>query len=84
MDPKYKLNSENDIIIEDDSIIISSSAKVFLFEAFEKEIIELFDGIKTIREIFCYLEQDYGQSFVKEEFLEFFEILKDNEVLIEV
>lgn len=85
MNEVLKLNPENEIeeIEEYLYIMNKKNNKVYIFNEFEKDLISLFNGKKSIGEISAQLENKFEQ-YHKDEFLYFVQELIYKELLISI
>lgn len=77
----YKLIDNGRTII-DNQMIINKLEKILVFEEFETELLLKFDGSTRIEQIFKKMHEEFSDTFVETEFLDFVREMIDKEVLI--
>lgn len=80
-DEKYTFNKEIKITEVDGTLVVESSDKIYVFEEFERSIIDYFNGENTVSEISEKLNETYKDSYNEKEFWEFLENLKETNMI---
>ena len=79
----YKLIDKGRTII-DNQMIINKLEKILVFEEFETKLLLKFDGSTRIEQILKKLHEEFSNTFVEAEFLNFVREMIDKEVLIKI